>query len=252
VTRWRRPAVYAGVILVTLLAWWLLTVSGAVGPLLLASIPDVLTSLGSLMQHPSDIVEPIAVTVAETAIAFAIALVVGVSLGLVVGSSALLRRAYEPLATGLSAVPLVILYPVLAAALGVGSPSKVVLGALYAFFPVVISTIRAVSRVDGGLISASQAMGAGRGQIMRSVVAPAVVVPVISSLRVAWALALVTIIAAEFIAGSHGVGYQLGAASQLLDTPLLFAWIVLAILLITVVNVLFTALSRLTLKGIER
>ncbi len=249
---WRRPTTYAAVIAAILVVWVLLTVSGAVKPILLASPSSVWTSLTFLAADPASILKPIGVTLGETGIAFAGASIVAVIVGVAIGSSPLLRRAYEPLLTTANALPLVILYPVLAAALGVGSNSKIVLGALYAFFPVAIATAKAASLVDRRLIIAAEVMGATRVQTTRSVVMPAIVQPIIAGLRVSLALSLVTIIAAEFISGAGGVGYQLAAASQSLDTPTLFAWVVIACVLTVVVNVVFTVTTNALVRGIKR
>lgn len=249
---WRRPTVYVGVVAVVVALWFSLTATGAVKPLLLASPAKVVGKLGILFQDPGRVLAPIGVTLTETAIAVVTATIVGFVFGLVVGRSRLLFAAYEPLVTGLNALPLVILYPVLAATLGVGPVSKIVLGALYAFFPIAIATMRAVSQVDRELITAAQTMGAGPGLIARSVLMPAISGPVIAGLRVAVALALVTIIAAEFISGAAGIGYQLGAASQGLDTPSLFAWVLIAIAVTVLVNLVFAAITTAIRKGIER
>lgn len=249
---WRRPAVYAAVVAVVVALWFALTLPGMVKPLLLASPSRVFLKLGILLEKPLDILMPIGVTLAETAVAVVCATVLGIILGIVVGRSRLLLAAYEPLVTGLNALPLVILYPILAATLGVGPVSKIALGALYAFFPIVIATMRAVSRVDRGLVLAAQTMGAGLLSITRSVLLPAITSPVIAGLRVAVALALVTIIAAEFISGAAGLGYQLAAASQGLDTPALFAWVLIVIVVTVVVNVFFALITTIIKKGIER
>jgi ABC-type nitrate/sulfonate/bicarbonate transport system permease component len=84
------------------------------------------------------------------------------------------------------------------------------------------------------------------------VVLPATLSPLVVGMRVAMALALVTIIAAEFISGADGVGYELGTASQGLDTPNLFAWVVIACALTIGVNVIFTLTTNAVLKGIHR
>lgn len=251
-TSWRRPVTYVVVIAVILAVWWSLTASGAVKPLLLADPSRVWAALGLLFEHPSAVFGPLGVTVAETTIAFIAASVLAIPIGLFVGSSELLRRAYEPLLTTGSALPLVILYPVLAATMGIGGSSKVALGLLYAFFPVAIATAQAAATIDRRLMVAAQVMGAGRAQAVRSVVLPAISLPIIAGMRVALALALVTIIAAEFISGSDGVGYNLAAASQGLDTPALFAWVVIACALTIVVNVVFTLATNTILKGIKR
>lgn len=248
----RRLLAYLGVVVVVVLLWVLLSATGAVEPLLLASPSAAGAVLAQLAADPVTILDPVLVTVRETAIAFGIALVIAVPLGVAIGSSRVLRRAYEPLLTSVNALPLVILYPVLAATLGVGSWSKTVLGALYAFFPMVIASLRATAQVDRNLLVAAGAMGAGRRERITSVVAPSILAPLFSSMRVALGLALVTVIAAEFIAGAAGVGYQLGRSSQALDTPGLFAWIVIACLLTVCVNVLFSLVTAALQKGVYR
>lgn len=249
---WRRPAVYLGVVTITFLVWQLLSATGAVQPLLLASPAATWASLKVLAAHGDALIRPITTTLRETGLAFLIASVIAIPAGILVGTVRVLRRAYEPLLTSLSALPLVVLYPVLAATLGIGSGSKIALGALYAFFPMAIATLRASATVDHRLLTAAVTMGARRSQRLYSVVVPLVLPPVLASMRVSLGLALVTVIAGEFISGAQGVGYQLGAASQLLDTPTLFAWIVVACLVTVVVNLLFTTVSTAARKGIYR
>ncbi|NKZ02247.1 ABC transporter permease [Actinomadura latina] len=248
----RRVLVYAGTVAGVLATWWALAASGTVAPLLLPTIGSVWRVLAGLAGEPSRLAEPIATTLRETAAAFGAAALLALPLGVLVGSSRLLRRAYEPVLTSMNALPLVILYPVLAATLGVGSQSKIVLGALYAFFPIAIAAARATANVDGRLIVAARTMGATRAQWLRAVVLPAVLGPVLAAMRVSLGLALVTVIAAEFIAGAAGIGYQLGTTSQGLDSPGLFAWIVIACIVTVAVNLLFSVTTHVLQKGVHR
>jgi NitT/TauT family transport system permease protein len=252
IASWRRPATYVAVIVVLLVVWEALTVTGAVKPILLASPTDVWARLVFLAKTPASVLEQIGVTLAELGIAFLLSAVIALPVGVAIGSSGLLRRAYTPLLTTANALPLVILYPVLAATLGVGSESKVALGALYGFFPIAIATAQAAAHVDRRLIIASEVMGASRAQTTRSVVVPAIAGPIIAGMRVSVALTLVTIIAGEFISGENGVGYQLAAASQGLDTPTRFAWVGIACALTIVVSVVFSIATNALMKGIKR
>lgn len=249
---WRRPVLYAGTIALVLAVWELLSVTGAVQPLLLASPADTWDQLRALAGHGGTVWSAVGTTLRETATAFLVAVAVAVPVGLLVGASRVARAAYEPVLTSLNALPLVVLYPVLAATIGIGSGSKIALAALYAFFPVAIGTVRATGTVDDGLLAAARTMGASPSQRTVSVVAPTVFPAVLASMRVGLGLALVTTIAAEFISGAKGVGYQLGAASQGLDTPGLFAWIVIACALTVVVNLVFTLFTIAARKGVYR
>jgi ABC-type nitrate/sulfonate/bicarbonate transport system permease component len=252
IASWRRPTTYLAVVVFIVGLWELLTVTGSVKPILLAAPASVVTALGALFQTPMTVLGAIGTTLGEAAIAFVCAAAIGIFVGIAIGASSLLRRAYEPLLTTANALPLIVLYPVLAAALGVGSDSKIVLGALYAFFPIAIATASASAHVDRRLLTAADSMGASRGQSIRSVVLPAISGPIVSGMRVSLALAVVTIIAGEFIAGEGGVGYQLAAASQGLDTPTLFAWVVIACVLTIAINVVFSVTTNALLKGIKR
>lgn len=251
-TALRRTAAYAGLLVATLAVWATLSAAGAVKAVVLPPPRAVLRALSDLFATPSVLAEPVLVTLRETGAAFALAAVLGIAVGLVIGPSRLLMRAYEPLLASASALPLVVLYPVLAATLGLGTSSKIVLGVLYGFFPVAIATSRAASRVEPTLLSAAQAMGAGRARVLRSVVLPAVAPQVFGGLRVALGLTLVTVIAGEFIAGADGLGYQLAESSQSLNTPALFGWVVITVLLTILVNAVFTLATTGVQKGLAR
>jgi len=247
-TAWRRGVVYVATVAAVLAAWELLSATGTVKPLLLASP----SSTWHALAHIDGIATPVFTTLRETGSAFLIATVLAVPIGLLVGNSDLHTRAYEPVLTSVSALPLVVLFPVFAATFGIGSTSKIVLGTLYAFFPMAIATSRAAHAVDRRLIVAGRTMGASRAQRLTSIVVPVILPPLLASMRVSLGLAVVTVIAAEFISGAEGIGFELGRYSQLLDTPTLFAWIVVACALTVAINITFTALAAVAQKGMNR
>jgi ABC-type nitrate/sulfonate/bicarbonate transport system permease component len=247
-----RAFVYGAVLLVVVAAWFLLTATAVVKPILLASPADTWGALVALLREPNELVDAVTVTLGETLVAFLIAAAAAVPLGVLVGSSALMSRAQEPVLTSVGALPLVILYPAIAAIVGIGSSSKVVIGCLYAFFPMAIAALRAAATIDRRLVVAGAVMGASRTQLLSHVMLPAIAAPVIGSMRVAAGLALVTIIAGEFISGSEGVGYQLGVASQGLDTPGLFAWVTVACAVTIAVNGAFSVVTNTVQKGVTR
>ncbi|WP_433360253.1 ABC transporter permease [Actinoplanes sp. CA-142083] len=248
----RRLIAYGIVLLILIVPWWALSASGTVAPLTLPPLPSVGSALRSLLASAGDWLPDVALTVWRALAGFGIAAIAGVPLGVALGRSRLLGRAYEPLLGTLAAVPLVVLYPVLAATLGIGTWSKVVLGGLYAFFPIVIGTTRAVAQTDPGLVTAMRAMGAGRGRLAWTVVVPSALPGMVSGLRAGLGLALVTVIAAEFIAGDAGVGYRLAAAGQGYRSADLFAWVALAVVLTVLVNAAFTVFASLLERSVRR
>lgn len=248
----RRLLIYLVVLAVALGAWWALTASGAVAPLILPPLGTVAAALRVTLADPGTWAAAMGVTLATTAAGFVLAGLVAIPLGILLGGRRLLDRAYEPLLATLSAVPLVILYPVLAATLGIGTSSKVVLGGLYAFFPMAIATVRAVRQIDATLVTALRAMGARPARVVGTALIPAALPGIVSGMRVGLGLALVTVIAGEFIAGSDGVGYQLAASSQGYHSDQLFAWVVLTVLLTVFVNAVFATGTSLLEREIRR
>lgn len=248
----RRLGAYVLLAVAAIAAWQVVVISEAVSPVVLPTIPSVGTALQSLLEEPRRLVEPVLITLREAGAAFAIATVLGAITGLLLGMSRLFTRAFEPMLAAVTAVPLVVLYPVFAATLGLGSESKIAIGALYGYFPVAIATTRAAAQVDPTLVSAFRAMGGHRLGTLRLVILPAVLQPLFAAFRVALGLCLVTVIAGQFIAGAEGLGYELAATSQSLDTPGLFAWVLVAIVLTILVNAIFTLVTQALQRGLER
>lgn len=228
-SRYHRVAAYLAVVVVVIAVWFLLTSSGAVNRLLLASPADTLTALRGLFDDTGLLRSALLTTLGEVIVAFLIASAIGVPLGVLIGRVPLLTRAYEPLLGNLSAVPLVLLFPLLVGLLGLGGGSKIALGALYGFFPIAIASIRSGQNVDRTLETAARAMGARGQSLLGLVILPSIVPGVVAGLRVGLGLATVTVIAGEFISSFGGLGYQLAQAGEGLQTPRLFAWIVVTL-----------------------
>jgi ABC-type nitrate/sulfonate/bicarbonate transport system permease component len=248
----RRAVAYLVVILTVLLPWWALTASGAVAPLTLPTPAAVVEALRAVLDDTGTWLPAVGVTLGRTAAGFGIAALLALPLGVLLGRRRLLGLAYEPLLATLAAVPLVVLYPVLAAGLGLGAASKVLLGGLYAFFPIAIATTRSVAQTDPGLLAALRSMGAGSGRLARTVIVPSALPGIVTGLRAGLGLALVTVIAAEFIAGDAGVGYALAAAGQGYRSADLFAWVALTVVLTVVVNAAFTLFASLMERVLRR
>jgi ABC-type nitrate/sulfonate/bicarbonate transport system permease component len=240
-----RLAIYLGAPLTVLLVWWLLAASQAVNPFLLPSPVDVAVDLVGVLGEGATYWH-LLVTVAQILAAFLAAAVVGIALGLPIGWYRTARAAYEPVLGHIYAVPLVILYPVIALMFGIGPASKIVFGALYAFFPIVLATVASVAMVDQNLVSAGRSMGARGAQLFRVVVVPAARPRIIAGLRLGLVLATLAVVGGQYIAGREGLGYLLATAGQSFRTVEMFAYIVLTLFLAALLNGLMAALDHHT------
>ena len=167
------------------------------------------------------------VTLARLACAFALAAVPGVLLGLLMGIARPVRAAIEPYIAFLFPVPKIALLPFLLIILGVGEPAFVLTGATSAFFQIVISTLGGVQTLDPRLLEAGRNYGAHGARLFWKVILPAALPSIFTGLRLGLGLALVSLVAVEFIAAKSGLGHLVYRHWQMLSTPEMYAAFVL-------------------------
>jgi NitT/TauT family transport system permease protein len=158
------------------------------------------------------------VTLTRLALAFALAAVPAVPLGLLMGLIRPVRAAVEPYIAFLFPVPKIALLPFLLILLGVGEPAFVLTGALSAFFQIVISTLAGVQTMDPRLLDVGRNYGAHGLRLFSKVILPAVLPSIFTGLRLGLGLALVATVAVEFIAARSGLGHLVYRHWQMLST----------------------------------
>ena len=167
------------------------------------------------------------VTVTRLALAFAIAAVPGVPLGLLMGMARPVRDAVDPYIAFLFPVPKIALLPFLLILLGVGEPAFVLTGAISAFFQIVISTLAGVQTMDPRFLEVGENYGAHGVRLFRKVILPAALPSIFTGLRLGLGLALVAIVAVEFIAAKSGLGHLVYRHWQMLSTTEMYGAFVL-------------------------
>jgi NitT/TauT family transport system permease protein len=138
-------------------------------------------------------------------------------------------------------VPIVILYPIFTAWFGIGSESKVAFAGIYGFFPVMLSTAAGIRTIDPQYLLAARSMGATLPQQIARVIIPASIPTVLTGLRLGGALTIIGVVVAEMLTSAAGVGYLVTRNRTILDSPRVFA----AILMILVLSVAFDLLARM-------
>jgi NitT/TauT family transport system permease protein len=179
------------------------------------------TAIGAFLIHHfigEDLGAETLTTVLRLAAAFAIAAIPGVPLGLLMGMARPVREAIDPYIAFLYPVPKIALLPFLLILLGVGEPAFVLTGALSAFFQIVISTLAGVQAMDPRLLEVGRSYGARGGRLFRKVVLPAALPSIFTGLRLGLGLALVAIVAVEFITARSGLGHLVYRHWQMLST----------------------------------
>lgn len=212
-----------------LVLWEVLPRMGVIPPLFL---PPVSETLAALAGSAGEYARQLLFSLRAIAVAMLAACGLGIGLGLVIGSIAPLRRTLQPLTSGLYAVPIVILYPLFTAWFGIGAQSKIVFAAIYGLLPCLLGTMAGVQTIDRQYLTVARAMRASRWQTITRVMLPAAMPTVLSSFRVGGALVIVGVVVAEMLTSSEGIGYLISRYRTLLDSPHVFAGILLVIALV--------------------
>ncbi|WP_077002349.1 ABC transporter permease [Variovorax sp. KK3] len=149
-------------------------------------------------------------------VGFVCAMVLGVVLGLLMGSSRAVRDNLDPLIESFRPIAPMALLPVAILWFGTGTPTALAIVSYAAFFPVVINTVHGVSRVDRKLVLASMTMGVPRMTILTRVILPGAAPSILLGSRLAMGVAWTAIIAAELAVGSKSGGGASGGIGQMM------------------------------------
>lgn len=186
----------------------------------------------------------IAISLQRAGLGFVIALVSGISLGLVTARIRWLQYLTEPLLHGFRAIPTIALVPLCILWFGIGEPSKVVLVAWGAFFPIWITTFIGVRDINLIYLRSAACLGASRRDTLLLVVLPAALPFILSGIRQAIAVSLIVLVAAELSGASAGVAYMMSQGHQLFRVDIMFIGLALLGTFGFLADRVFVALAR--------
>jgi taurine transport system permease protein len=159
-------------------------------------------------------------------LAYALAAISAVLLGLASGYNRVVRAIVDPLVEFYQSIPPLAYFTLLIIWLGIGDASKIALLFLAAFAPVFIASMSGVKAVREDYIHGAFSLGAGKLQVFIHVIVPACLPYIFTGLRTAMATAYGTLVAAEMVAAVSGIGWLVFDASRFLRTDLVFMGIV--------------------------
>ncbi|MEI8152384.1 MAG: ABC transporter permease [Hyphomicrobiales bacterium] len=167
----------------------------------------------------------------------ALATVVGVALGIVMGWRRRVGLALDPLMTVFYASPLVALSPLIVVYFGVGFGAKILIIFFLSVFPFIFNAYAGVRSVDPLLINVVRSMGGREIDLYLKVLMPSVLPYIVAGARIAIGRALIGVLVGEFFAASEGIGYAIARFGDLYALDKMFA----CILVIMVIAVAMTA-----------
>jgi NitT/TauT family transport system permease protein len=204
--------------------WWLATIVFSIEPFLLPSPGDVMSKFS---EQPAYLLKETGVSLLETLEGFALAIVVGVPIAIVIVRSAILERLVYPLLLMVNAIPKIAVAPLLVVWMGFGQWPKVVMVLLMCFFPVVISTAQGMKSTPVELVELLRSLNASRAQEFFKLRLRYAMPQVFTGLKVAISLAVIGSVIAEFVGATRGLGYVIQQSGASADTTLAFAAITL-------------------------
>lgn len=189
----------------------------------------------------------LAVTLRRLVVAFGVAAVAGVAVGMASGMWRSVELLVRPIADTLYPTPKIALLPLLIIIVGLGETAFTLTAFATAFFQIVLGVRASVRDVDTLLVEAGRNFGATGLRFFRRLLVPAIAPGLLNSLRLGMATCLITLVVVEFVAAEVGLGASIYRAGQQFAVDRIYAGIVLVGLLGHTINVAFRALERVAL-----
>jgi NitT/TauT family transport system permease protein len=216
--RRRREGWLAWLIPVALLLLWEAAArAGWISQLLFPAPSEVLTTMGRLTAS-GELPRHVAISLQRVAAGLCVGAIPGITLGLAMGWSRRLRLLLDPLMGAIYPLPRIALFPLIMVLVGIGEASKVVTIGIGVFFPTLINSMTGVHGIPETYFEVARSYGARPWQVFRRVVLPGSLPTVFAGLRLAVGMALLLVIAIEFISARTGLGAFLWLAWETFRT----------------------------------
>ena len=185
------------------------------------------------------------VTLVEVVLGLAVSLVLGAGAAIGMHLVRPLRDAAYPLLIASQAVPIVVVAPLLVLAFDYGIGPKIAIVALICFFPITVNLVDGLRSVDEQLLRLARSMGASRATTLLKIELPSAVPSLFSGLRVAATVAVIGAVFAEWAGADSGLGRLVLLGINQLETPRVYAGIVILMLMSLLMFAAVSALQRL-------
>ena len=216
------------------IVWWMAAELKFVPALFLPSPIDVARKLVDVTFNgfaDATLGAHLAASLARIAAALVFATLIGVPVGLAMGLSRTARGILDPIIEFYRPIPPLAYLPLVIIWFGIGEVSKTLLIYLAAFAPIAIATAAGVRGVPESRLNAARSLGATRLQLVAHVVLPNTLPDILTGVRIGLGTGWSTLVAAELIAATRGLGFMIQSASQFLVTDV----VVMGILVIAIV-----------------
>ena len=230
-------------IFILLLVWWGVTAAGLIKPLFVPSPVAIVQKFVDVWMNGftgTPFWQHVLISTARVFGAFFLACAIGIPLGLAMGVSPLIRGIFDPPIEFYRPIPPLAYLPLMIIWFGIGETSKVLLIFLSVFAPIALGARAGVRSAAIEQIHAAYSFGATRWQVLRHVILPAAMPEILTAMRIGIGFGWTTLVAAEMVAATKGIGYMVLSASQFLQT----STVIMGIIVIAAIAYAFDMLMR--------
>lgn len=243
--RYRWPGV---LLLVALLGVWeLASARSWVDPVTVPRVSTIFEAWWDAVRS-GDIPSELEPTLRRIVMGMGLATVLGISVGLLMGTVPLVHRILEPVTELVRPVPSTAYIPVAILILGLGDQMKVFVIFMGCFFPVLLNTYGSVRGINPTLVDTGRTFGLGRIDIVRNIVLPASLPGILTGIRISLAIALIVAVVSEMLAGNSGIGYFVLSSQRTFRVPEVFAGLFTIGALGYAMNAVFVGLEKYLLR----
>lgn len=239
-----RPAVTMWLLVVAaLLVLQGITRTGWVSPAILSSPTDVAGSLGEIVSS-AGFYRDFCQTIIETTASIAISIGLGVPIGLGFKLAPRIGRMFEPYLIGLYAMPLVLFYPFLLVAFGLGPAPIIIIASAMGIIPVIINSWMAFSNIPEIYHKVAAVVGCTGAQRFRRIILPAAAPLLFAGFKLSLIYSFVGVIVMEFMIGSVGLGFQIENTYNEFKVRDMYAYVVIVVALAAVFSMLMSRVEN--------
>jgi NitT/TauT family transport system permease protein len=240
-----RPVTLLRIAIITLVlaAWEAVSASGLLFRDVVPSLAAIGKAIAGLLASP-DFYGNLGITASEIGVGLLIGGLCGLAVGIALGANRFLSHAYESLIHYLGPTPKIIFFPVMIMWFGVGTGSKIAMGAVSCFFPIAISVASGMRQIDRVLIRVGRSFRATTWQMVSTIYLPAMRQPIINGVRLGLGVAVIGTLLAETKLSNRGIGYLIIQAYARFDMPQMYALLIVLFVVAIAANALVSRLGR--------
>lgn len=218
------PGLARLMVIIGLVILWEIGVRLYGDPLFLSPPSKVVGALWEILGN-QPVMRALGTTLYELVVAFALSVVIGLPIGLIIGLQRFARGSFYPIVLMLYAIPQATILPLVILAFGIGPPSKIAFGFTHAIFPIMVTVVAGVQGVKPSLLVCARSMGASRSQIFWNVILPHMIPSFFTGMRLAMTGDLLGVLLAELYVSQAGVGHFTRLFTESFEPAKLFALI---------------------------